>query len=208
MKLYLSSYRIPTPRDLIDLIGKEKKDIKVALIPNAKDYYAERPRSLKIHDVVKDFEEIGLNDIEIVDLREYKDPRKLFEILKDYHLIWVAGGNTFILRHEMEKSGFDEAIRKLLAKGIVYGGESAGALVAGNSLRGVEFADDPEFAEKVISKGLNLTPHFVLPHIDSADFGSAIEQAKDAHKHDSSMILLKDTQALVINGEKEKVVSK
>lgn len=47
MKLYLSSYRIPTPEDLFKLVGEDPHDISVALIPNAMDYYAERPGQSK-----------------------------------------------------------------------------------------------------------------------------------------------------------------
>lgn len=41
MRLYLSSYRIPTPGDFTKFIGKQPAQTKLALIPNAKDYFTE-----------------------------------------------------------------------------------------------------------------------------------------------------------------------
>lgn len=66
------------------------------------------------------------------------------------------GGNTFSLRYEMKRSGFEGAIRQLLDDGIVYGGDSARALVAGLSIAGIESVDRPEFAEEIINEGLGL----------------------------------------------------
>lgn len=70
MRLYLSSYRIPTPDDLEKLIGKPLKMTSVALIPNAKDYYSQRAWNFKINGVLGNFERLGLK-VDVVDLREF-----------------------------------------------------------------------------------------------------------------------------------------
>lgn len=46
MKLYLSSYRVPTPKDLEQLVGKAYADMRVVFVANAKDYYIDRIRDL------------------------------------------------------------------------------------------------------------------------------------------------------------------
>lgn len=109
----------------------------------------------------------------LVDLRNFSDSSALAGQLAGYDMRWVMGGNTFCLRYEMRRSGFEKALPLLLRQGIVYAGESAGAVVAGTSLTGIEAADDPEFAETPIKEGLGLVPYFVLPHVDSEDFKEA-----------------------------------
>jgi dipeptidase E len=197
MKLYLSSYRIPTPNDLEKLLGKPFNQTSVALIANAKDYYTERPRSCTVGDLVEYMENLGLS-VDQVDLREFESSDSVKGALKAYDLIYVMGGNTYMLRYEMLRSGFDMVIKELLDDGIVFGGYSAGALVAGLSIAGVELDDEPEFAEEVIKEGLNLVPFAILPHVDDPGYKDILLTFRDIHK-DKKIIELKDSQAVVFN---------
>lgn len=199
MKLYLSSYRIPVPEALANLLGKPLAETTVALIPNAKDYYAKRPWEIKVNDMVEYLKALGLK-VDIVDLREYDSGDAVRIKMQPYDLIWAMGGNTYILRYEMRRSGFEQAINELLGSGIVFGGDSAGALVAGPSIAGVEEADDPTFAEELITEGLNLIPELVLPHVDNPSFSHIPPTFKTLHSG-KKVIELKDSQAAVFNDE-------
>lgn len=206
MKLYLSSYRIPNSQVLISLTGKSAEGIKVALIPNAKDYYAERARNVKLQESIEYFRSLGLAG-EVVDLREYRNPDELRQTLEAYDIIWAVGGNTFCLRHEMQASGFDAVIKDLLEQGIVYGGDSAGACVVGTTLKGLEGADDPAFSESVIWEGLSLVPHFILPHVDNPLFADDITEIRALYKDDPSLLELTDSQAFVVDGDKTQLIT-
>lgn len=135
MKLYLSSTRIPAPDELSTLLGKPLNNTSVALIPNAKDCYVERARNYLVNDFAAYMKQFGFN-VEVIDLRNYDDALVLQQKLASHDLIWAMGGNTFTLRFEMRRSGFEGIIRELLSRGTVYGGDSAGALVAGRFNRG------------------------------------------------------------------------
>jgi len=202
MKLYLSSIRIPAPDDLAKLLGKPLSGTSVALIPNAKDFYSKRPRDFVVGDLVSYMEQLGLK-VDIVDLRDYDDAETLKEKLIGYDLMWAMGGNTYMLRYEMQRSGFDGIIRDLLDAGVVYGGDSAGALVAGPSIAGVELADEPAFAESVIKDGMGLVPFVVMPHIDNPEFAEIMPIVRGLHKN---MIELKDSQVVIFDGDKHWVV--
>lgn len=205
MKLYLSSYRVPVAEKLFALLGTQPEQVKMALIPNAKDYYAERARQFKINDVQTYMENIGLKP-EVVDLRDCT-PENIKERLAGYDLIWAMGGNTFILRDEMRRSGFENIIGELLESGVVYGGDSAGALVVGPSLKGVEHADEPLFAEHQIYEGLGVIPYVVVPHADNTDFGDAIDKLIAEHKADPNTVILNDNQAWVVDGDKTEMIT-
>lgn len=203
MKLYLSSIRIPVPEELSKLIAKPLNKVSVALITNAKDYYSQRPKDFIVNDLIEYMEQLGLT-VGVVDLSNYSDAETLKSRLSDYDLIWAMGGNTFMLRYEMKRSGFDQIIGDLLDEGIVYGGDSAGALVAGSSIAGIESADEPAFAEEVIEDGMNLVSFVVMPHIDNPEFADVMPVVKKLHKN---MIELKDSEAVIFDGDKHWIVA-
>lgn len=204
MNLYLSSYRIPNRNGLEKLLGKPLHDASVALITNAKDYYSKRARDIKVNDFVNYLENLGLK-VDCIDLREFSTADSVRAKLTSFDLVWAMGGNTYMLRYEMKRSGFDKVIAELIDSGVVYGGDSAGALVAGLSIAGIESADDPEFAEKVITEGLSLVPFVFLPHSDNPEFASVTPIFKKAQK-DKTIIELKDSQAVIFKGAKQSIV--
>lgn len=206
MKLYLSSYRIPAPQPLFELVGKPGIDIRTALIPNAKDYYSLRVQNYKINQILDYQQEQGLARADVVDLRDYRDQDMLHRQLLNYDLLWAVGGNTFCLRQEMRRSGLDVLLPYLTAKGVVYGGDSAGALVVGRSLRGIESADIPDFTEDVIHEGVGLVDKVILPHADNEFFTEANQQTRDLFAPED-MIELKDSQALIQDGDRQTIVT-
>lgn len=206
MKLYLSSKSIPSPDDLAALIGKPIDAISVALIPNSKDFLAERAREYLVNDFVAYMKQLGLS-VEVVDLRDYSNDDVLKRKLASYDLIWAMGGNTFNLRYEMRRSGFEKIVHELLDGGLVYGGDSAGALVAGISIAGIESADRPQFAKQVINEGLNLTPFFLLPHVDSPGYAHMVQVFKDLHQGSDNIVELKDSQLFIVDGSSHRIVT-
>ena len=205
MKLYLSSIRIPTPDDLAKLLGKSLQGASVALVPNAQDYYSKRARDFKVGDLVGYMEQLGL-EVEAVDLRDYNDAESLKKKLAGHDITWAMGGNTFVLRYEMRRSGFEKIIKELLEAGIVYGGDSAGALAAGLSIGGIELADEPQFAEEVIEDGLELVPFVVLPHLDNPEFADVVPIVRELHQGRNELVELKDSQAVIFDGDKHWIV--
>lgn len=198
MKLYLSSYRIPTPEELFALLPMPPTECSVAIIPNAKDYKLPEERAKSLDELIYDLAKFGFKT-DVVDLREYEDDAEnLRAALIGHEALWLAGGNTFMLRSEMRRSGLDQAIRPLLENGVVYCGESAGAIVAGRTLEGSEDADDPDLADEKIVDGLGLLDKIIVPHADSPDYVEYINKMKKTHANDPDVIYLNDNQALVV----------
>ena len=71
------------------------------------------------------FQNFGMT-VNVVDLREYDNSEPLSNELRKSDLIWAAGGNTFCLRYEMKRSGFEGCIRELLTEGKVAGLDQPG----------------------------------------------------------------------------------
>lgn len=204
MKLYLSSIGIPAPEELVDLLGKPFSKTTVALIPNAKDYYSKRAWDFTINSRIEYMKSLGFK-IEVVDLKDYTESA-LKNKLSNYDLIWAMGGNTFMLRYEMKRSGLDKIIQDLLNQGIIYGGDSAGALVAGLSINGIEAADEPGFAEEVINKGMGIVSFSILPHADNSEFSEVLPTFNELHK-DEEIIELNDSQAVIFENGTHRIIN-
>lgn len=169
MKLYLSSYRLgDNPQALADLAGSNKK---AAVIANAMDFLTDQDgRKESVDREIADLEALGLQPAE-VDLRKYfGKPDELKEKLSEYGMVWVRGGNTFILRRAYAYSGFDELLKeKLPDPDFVYAGYSAGICILSPSLKGLDIVDDPNlvpegYEAEIIWEGLDLVDYAFAPH--------------------------------------------
>lgn len=163
MKLYLSSLGIPNPKALTKLVGKSGT-INVASIRNAWEPYSEE-RQKEFAEYIK-LQQRSINaNYEHVDLADYQDnEQRLSSKLKEFDLIWLHGGNTFVLNYRIQQSGFHRIIGELLGGGLVLGGDSAGAVVATPTLHGIELADKPSDAPEVYFNGLGLVKFGIIPH--------------------------------------------
>ncbi len=78
--------------------------------------------------------------------------------------------------------------------------------MSANSLKGIEHSDESKFAEEVYLDGLNITDHFILPHVGNNMYEKHTAKAREIHKDDDTVIELSDGQALVVNGSVETIV--
>lgn len=211
MKLFLSSYQIGTAPDaLLGLLGARRQAVVVA---NAADHFADARRAAWVERCRGELERVGVPSREL-DLRTHFGRPDLRGALSDVGLIWVTGGNTFLLRKAMRASGLDVLLPELLAGGeLVYGGFSAGACVASPSLAGIALADHPEreaagYPSDVPWDGLGLIGFYVVPHYRSDHPESASMEAVVAYyeEHGLPHVDLRDGQAVVVSGPSVEVV--
>jgi dipeptidase E len=212
MRLYLSSFRLGNePGKLVDLLDGRSH---TAVIANADDYKTGEDRVASFEREAGDLRGVGLEPIE-VDLREYfGKPSKLRARLSGFDLLWVRGGNVFVLRRAFRQSGAETVLRDLLAEDVVvYGGYSAGVCVLTPSLRGSELVDDPNvvpegYETPIIWDCLGILPYAVLPHYksdhpESPAIDKTLEYLIDNHV---PFVALHDGEAIVRAGEREVVV--
>jgi dipeptidase E len=209
MRLFLSSYRAGDHNEqLQSLFGKKAE---VAVITNAKDYKSKEERQESVDEVLKFLRDIDFLTKEI-DLRLFFDkPQQIEMELQKYSAVWLAGGNTFILKRALRQSGADEVLKhEVRNNNLAYGGESAGAILATPSLHGTEFGDDltevPEgYKKEIIWDGLNLVPFHIVPHYKSDWFGKESEEMVTyLQKKKLPHYTLMDSQVIVVDGNEEK----
>lgn len=208
MKLYLSSYGIGDhPEALQKLVGSNKR---AAVIVNAQDFTTEPKRAARLAFELDAIKSLGFVAEEL-DLRDYfNKPAQLAAKLETYGLVWIRGGNVFVLRRAMRQSGFDACIGRLVeSEKLVYAGFSAGSCAAAPDLHGIELVDDDTivpagYSPEIIWSGLNFVPYAVAPHYRSDHpEAAAIEQAVQYFEsHKIPYRALRDGQAIVVNGSR------
>lgn len=215
MRLYLSSFGLGNqPQRLVNLVAGHSRAV---VILNAYDELAPSQRALRLEREITALQHLGLTTTEL-DLRHYfaptTRPNALAAVLHDVGLIWVRGGNTFVLRRAMEVSGFAHLLPDLLTRdALVYGGYSAGIVVLSPSLHGIDIVDDPYrvpdgYNATPIWEGLGIVPYAFAPHYQSdhpeaAAVATLVQYYSD---HNISYKALRDGEVLVVHGNQEEII--
>ena len=211
MRLYLSSFDIGNrPEELVALAGQGRR---AAIVVNALDDHLEG-RAIWLKAQAAKLVELEFDVVEL-DLRTYFGaPDELGRFLGDIDVVWINGGNAFVLRRAMKQSGFDLIIKRALAGDeIVYAGFSAAAVIVSNSLRGLEFVDDPRavpegYDADIVWDGLGLVPFAIAVHFQSEHPESKLVDREIAFYEANGIPYrtLRDGEALVIDRDRQEIV--
>lgn len=145
------------------------------------------------------FKELGFSVVDFVDIAN--DLRTDFS---KYNVIYVCGGNTFRLLKYAREAHFKETIEKLLDRGGVYIGVSAGSIILAPTIQ-IAASVDPEPNEIGISDltGLNLIDFEIHPHYEPIqDAELSFYQKVTKNK----VIGISNSQALIISNSGQEVV--
>src|SRR5690348_6826910 len=114
MRLYLSSFRMGDhPEHLVSLVGVDGR--RSVVIVNAMDDAPPDVRRASVELESAALADLGLGAAEL-DLRDYfGQQQRLRQDLSGVTTAWLRGGNTFMLRYALYRSGADIVFRELLA---------------------------------------------------------------------------------------------
>ncbi|WP_109529233.1 MULTISPECIES: Type 1 glutamine amidotransferase-like domain-containing protein [Nocardia] len=211
MRLFLSSYRFGAHADrLRALVGEPGR---VAVIPNACDAWPHYWNAIDSIDMIP-LRSLGYRP-EVFDLRDFiGHPADLERQLAEFPMVWVRGGNTFVLRAQFARSGADLVLPRLLAADtLVYAGYSAGACLLTPDLHGLETSDDP--GEVVTTcgieplwDGLGLVDRPIVPHLNSPldPEGSGDRLAEDFRANGVRYWGLTDDDVVLVDGDRVEVL--
>ncbi|WP_322032707.1 Type 1 glutamine amidotransferase-like domain-containing protein [Paraburkholderia sp. J76] len=211
MRIYLSSFDVGArPDHLVQLVGGE---MRAAIIVNALDH-REEARTKWLQSQETKLRELGFA-VQELDLRRFFGAHdRLRDALRQFDVVWVNGGNAFILRRAMKQSGFDVVIADLLKRDrIAYSGFSAATVIASSTLRALDRVSDPAqippgYDPAVVWDGLGLLPFSVVVHFESAHPESAAvnDEVEFYKRHNIPYQTLRDGEALVVCGMRSEIV--
>jgi dipeptidase E len=168
VRLYLSSYRLGDHSEVLS--GMVRGDRRGWVISNALDAGSAERREDDTRRQIAELAELGLTAVDF-DLRLYR-PDTIAEAFGEPDFVWVRGGNVFVLRAALARSGADALITAALHRdAFVYAGFSAGACVLAPSLEGLELCDPVEDCERLYGSvpgcGLGVLDRAVVPHLET-----------------------------------------
>lgn len=129
--------------------------------------------------------------------------------LNDKDVVFVQGGNSFYLLEQMQNCNFSKIIRSILAKGVSYIGESAGAIVCSDNLQNQQYMSGDPLSAKNMSDftGLGLVNFLIKPHWNRDGekrerFSRFLHETPDEfYSISQPIICLNDNQLIKVEGE-------
>lgn len=201
--MHLHLFSSPGQNDIRDIVTASRPylegrdDPVIAYMPLA-SLYAER--WMEMHE--RSFQ--GLGRLETINT-ELMTQREIEDVLRRAVLVYVPGGNTFLLNHRLHLSGVMPFLRKKLQSGLPFVGFSAGTILCGPN---VLTANDMNTVETPHFKALNLLPFNFFTHYTDG-YGQSEHDAwlTDYHFfHDNPIIMLSDGAYIKVDGKKTTLV--
>lgn len=205
MKLFLTSSNNFITPDLVKHLDRSPAEMRLTFIPTAAE--VEKGDLQWLNDDRQALVDSGfkVKDFTLTD----KTKAQVKVMLAETDFVFISGGNTFYLLQEMRKSGFDKLIRPFLENGGIYGGSSAGSVVAGPDISLFAALDDPSLAPELKDyQGLNLVDLVLFVHWGSEHFQERYQELiENAYKQGEKIALLTDDQYLLCEDGKYTIES-
>ena len=135
---------------------------------------------------------------------EGKSREEIFNFFANKNVIHVEGGNTFYLLKIVRETKFDEILKILLDRGLIYIGVSAGAYIMCPNIEVATWRMDIErrFGVKDFT-GLNYVPYCLKAHYVN-DMEKLMKEKMETLKY--PLRVLKDGQGIYIENGRERFV--
>ncbi len=121
--------------------------------------------------------------------------------LENYNVVYICGGNTYLILDRMRKTGLANALYEFVRRGGIYVGVSAGSIIAGKSIEIAGWGSEPDSNNINLRdlNGLGFTEIAVFPHYKNS-LRNEIKEFR--RKVNYPIETIKDKEAILID-EKE-----
>lgn len=140
---------------------------------------------------------------ELVEINaELMTQREIENIIRDAALVYITGGNTFLLNHRLHVSGVMPYLKKKVQNGLPIVGVSAGMVLCGPNIL---TSRDMNTVETKTFDGLSALPFNFLSHYPKDAYGQSVldDWLGDYHFfHDNPVIMVCDDGYIKVDGRK------
>lgn len=178
---------------------EDKDEPTIAYLPLA-SLYSEKWREMN-ESAFKGLAQIVEVNAELMTQREIEN------IIRDAALVFIPGGNTFLLNHRLHVCGVMPYLKKKVQNGLPVIGVSAGMIVSGPNIL---TSKDMNTVGTTFFDGLNATPFNFLAHYPRDGYGQSVLDGwlADYHFfHDNPVIMMCDDAHVKVDGKKTSLVS-
>ncbi len=177
---------------------KDRDDATVAYLPLA-SLYAERWQ-VDTENSFKSLARLETINAETMSLTQMED------IIRRASLVYISGGNTFLLNHRLHVSRLMLFLRKKVQAGLPVVAFSAGTILCGPNIL---TSKDMNTVATSTFEGLNVTPFNFSPHYPLDAYGQSVKDdwLADYHFfHDNPVVMLSDGAYVKVIGKKTTLV--
>lgn len=195
-KLFLTSYLMGSKRFLNAFVGSIADDNKeVCFIPTASDTEGYKDY---IEEAKTVFEELDFS-IRIIDVAKM-DKAAIINELQSCQCLYVSGGNTFYLLQELKRKDLAPYIKNKVLDGMLYIGESAGAIIASENIDYVQFMDDKTMAPDLTDySALSLVDFCVVPHYEEFPFEQSAAKTIETYEDTLNLLSINNSEAIIVD---------
>lgn len=198
MKLLLTSDGLGTDNlknFFISILSKEPRECSLLLVY----YKVDKELEVYVEYTKEEIRSTGITKITPFDLHE----EKFLDHNKKFDIIWVCGGNTFLILDRMKKIGiFDFIKRQVFESNSLYVGVSAGSIIAGPNIE-VSGPWDDNSINLQDTSGMKIVDFATIPHYQIKDH-TIVERIKN--KANYKIIEITDEEAIFINENNYKII--
>jgi peptidase, S51 family len=200
MELFLTSYLAGTKKLAEDFLSdlKVKEIVFIPTASNVESY------TKYVDEAIDTFRDLGYS-LNILDIskREYAE---IIDILDVCECLYISGGNTFYLLQELKKKELCELIRQRVSNGMLYMGESAGAIISAPDIEYNHIMDDKTVAKELKDySGLALVDFYTLPHNKEYPFVESTEEILKVYKDKLKLLPINNEEAIIVKDGKVEV---
>ena len=177
---------------------KDRDDATVAYLPLA-SLFAERWQT-DTEDAFKSLARLETINAETMSLTQMED------IVRRAALVYIPGGNTFLLNHRLHVSRLMIFLRKKVQAGLPVVAFSAGAILCGPNIL---TSKDMNTVETSQFDGLNVSPFNFFAHYAMDGYGQSVHDdwLSDYHFfHDNPVIMMSDGAYVKMDGKKTTLI--
>jgi dipeptidase E len=139
----------------------------------------------------------GLAKVELIDTESMTLP-EMESIIRKAEVVYISGGNTFLLNHRLHISGLMSYLRKKIQAGLPVVGFSAGMIVCGQNIL---TSRDMNSVETNRFDGLKASPfNFHAHYTEDANQDNWLSEYHSFHEN--PVIMLSDNAYLKVDGKK------
>lgn len=129
--------------------------------------------------------------------------------LENNDYIYVAGGNTFFLLQEMNRSGAGNIIKTQINTGKLFIDKSAGAILLAPNIEYSKDTDNPLAAPQLkIFETLNVINFYPVPHYKNDLLKESVEIVISKYSTELPLVPFSNSQAILVIGKEKQLISK
>ena len=152
-----------------------------------------------VQDALNVFKNLGLTP-DILDIAEVDSETAKLRI-EQAEVLYISGGNTFYLLQQLKAKDLINFIAEKVRHGMMYVGESAGAMVASPDIEYARVMDDSDAALGMFNfKALGIVDFYPAVHEEEEPFVQAVRRMKSEYSDKLDLVPINNSRAIRVEG--------